>query len=61
MAELSVTDVFGGVEFLDRLIDELDEVYPLLHPLPSDDLATIMYQSGQRSVVEYLIQMKANV
>lgn len=62
MAEqLSVTEVFGGVEFLDRLIEELNEVYPQPHPLPSDSMQTIMYESGQRSVVEYLISKKTNV
>jgi len=62
MAEqLSVTEVFGGVEFLDRLIEELNEVYPQHHPLPSESFQYIMYAAGQRSVVEYLISKKTNV
>ena len=55
MAELSREDVFGGVEFLPKLCEELDEVFPQVTPQPSDDISTIMYRSGQRHVVEYLL------
>ena len=53
-------DVFGGVEFLDKLIEELESAFPPLNPRPSDTLSDIMYKSGQRSVVEYLLS-KSNV
>ena len=61
MADLSPRDVFGGQAFLDQLIEELEGIYPHHHPLPTDDLATVMYKSGQRSVVEYLYSLKDNV
>ena len=54
MAELSREDVFGTGEFLPKLVEELDAVFPQLNPSPSDDLASIMYLAGQRRVVEYL-------
>ena len=58
MADLSVEEVFGGQDLLDKLIDELDAVYPQYFPQPDDTLAKIMYISGQRSVIEYLITKK---
>ena len=38
------------------LIDELNENFPPVTPSPQDSIAKIMYQSGQRSVVEWIIQ-----
>ena len=62
MADLSVQDVFGGQEFLSKLIEDLDTVYPQYLPQPEDTIAKIMYKSGQRSVIEYLIELnKENV
>lgn len=58
MADLSVEEVFGGQDLFDKLIDELDAVYPQYLPQPDDTLAKIMYISGQRSVIEYLITKK---
>ena len=55
MAELSREEIFGTSEFLPKLIEELEGVFPQVTPKPKDDIATIMYQSGQRRVVEYLI------
>ena len=54
--ELSREDVFGGVEFLPKLCEELDLVFPHYLPQPSDDISTIMFRAGQRDVVEYLLQ-----
>ncbi|AET72545.1 gp35 [Synechococcus phage S-CBP42] len=54
MNELSREDVFGGVEFLDRLLEELESAFPQYQPTPTDDIRKIMYQAGQRSVVEYI-------
>ena len=45
----------------DRLIEDLDSVYPPLSPSPNDSMAAVMYAAGQRSVVEYLIQQRENV
>ena len=55
MADLSREEIFGTAEFLPKLIEELDAVFPQVSPSPSDELSQIMYRSGQRSVVEYLI------
>jgi hypothetical protein len=55
MADLSREEIFGTAEFLPKLVEELDTVFPQISPSPSDDYATIMYRSGQRRVVEYLL------
>ena len=54
MAELSAEDVFGGDVFLDKLVVELDATFPIRLHTPTDDLSKIMFQNGQRSVVEYI-------
>ena len=38
------------------LIDELNENFPPVTANPQDSIAKIMYQSGQRSVVEWITQ-----
>lgn len=53
---LNATDVFGDSPPLQKLADELDDMYPHLNPSPKDDDRTIMYRAGQRSVVEYVKQ-----
>jgi len=58
MAELEVHEVFGGQEFIDKLIEELDAAFPQVNPTPNLSLATVMYKAGQRSVVEYVISKK---
>lgn len=55
MADLSREEIFGTAEFLPKLIEELDAVFPQVSPSPGDELSQIMYRSGQRSVVEFLI------
>jgi len=60
MADLSPDDVFGGETFLTKLCDELDAMYPAKTPGPQEDLAKIMYQAGQRSVVEYILAKSEN-
>ena len=47
-------DVFGGREFLPKLVEELEAMYPHVDPQPSDDWARVLYRSGQHSVVKYL-------
>ena len=34
----------------------LDETFPPTNPTPEDTIEKIMYRSGQRSVVEWIIQ-----
>ena len=48
-----------GME-LSSLLSQLDEIFPPVNPTPTDDLATVMYRSGQRSVVEYIKQQMEN-
>lgn len=54
--ELSATDVFKGEEPIKKLVKHLEDIYPCLTPSPYDDLPTIMYRAGQRSVVDFLIE-----
>jgi hypothetical protein len=37
------------------LINELEQNFPPINPAPDDSIEKIMYRSGQRSVVEWLI------
>ena len=39
---------------------ELNENFPPLTPTPGDTIETIMYRSGQRSVVEWLLNRMEN-
>jgi NADPH-dependent 7-cyano-7-deazaguanine reductase QueF len=45
---------------LRSIIEELDEFYPPVTPTPDWTERQIMYRSGQRSVVEWLIQRIEN-
>ena len=36
------------------LIAELNNSFPPVNPIPSDDIASVMYRAGQRSVVEWI-------
>ena len=35
---------------------QLEETFPPTNPTPEDSMEKIMYRSGQRSVVEWIIQ-----
>ena len=61
MAELSEFEVFGKGSPFEKLVDELDAMYPLHNPSPKDDDRLIMFRAGQRSVVEYIIAKQENV
>ena len=37
------------------LLAKLQENFPPVTPTPNDSIAKIMYQSGQRSVVEFIL------
>ncbi len=54
-SKLEVHEVFGGQDYLEKLIQELDTTFPQVTPNPDEPLSKIMYRSGQRSVVEYLL------
>lgn len=47
-------DQFTGDTQIAKLLSELEESFPPVTPQPKDDIALIMYRSGQRSVVEYI-------
>ena len=36
-----------------HLLEELEEKFPPVNPHPKEELNTIMYKAGQRSVVEW--------
>lgn len=54
MAELTEQDVFGGGSPLDKLLEELTDMYPPYTPSPNDDINVIMYRAGQHSVIDYI-------
>jgi len=39
----------------EQLLKEMEESFPAVTPSPTNNLSQIMYKSGQRSVVEWLI------
>ena len=45
---------------LSSILSQLDEIFPPVNPSPNDDLATIMYRAGQRSVIEYILKEMEN-
>jgi hypothetical protein len=57
MDELSVKDVFGGEDPLVKIIADLETVFPQRTPTPEDTLSRLMYQAGQRSVIDYLYSL----
>ena len=61
MADLSTEEVFGTAAPLTKLVDELEEMFPHRTPTPLDNLAKLMYEAGQRSVIEYIVDLQKNV
>ena len=51
---------FTGDTQVAKLLSELEDSFPAVTPNPSDDLALIMYRSGQRSVVDYIRTLLEN-
>jgi len=39
---------------LQSILSELEDKFPPVNPHPKEELNTIMYRSGQRSVVEWM-------
>ena len=39
---------------VDTLIAQLEDTFPPVNPGPGDTISTIMYRSGQRSVIEWI-------
>ena len=44
-----------GME-LSTIINDLNETFPPTNPTPNDSHAKVMYQAGQRSVVEWIFK-----
>jgi hypothetical protein len=42
------------------MVQQLDELFPPTNPNPEDTMEKIMYRSGQRSVVEWIINYMEN-
>ena len=42
------------------LVNELNENFPPTNPTPDDTIEKVMYRSGQRSVVEWIIHRLQN-
>ena len=38
------------------MVSQLNEIFPPTNPTPDDTMEKIMYRSGQRSVVEWVIK-----
>lgn len=52
MHEVKLIEAFGIQA--QAIINELDELFPPTNPGPGDTISTIMYRSGQRSVIEWI-------
>ena len=42
---------------VEKIVAELEENFPQFLPQPNDSMSTIMYKSGQRSVVEWVLSL----
>jgi hypothetical protein len=54
MPDLNLLDVRGMTA--NAMLSKLNESFPPINPNPEDTMEKIMYRSGQRSVVEWVIQ-----
>ena len=54
MPNLNLLDIRGMTA--NAMLAKLEETFPLTNPTPEDSMEKIMYRSGQRSVVEWVIQ-----
>jgi len=51
---LDLLDIRGMTA--NAMLSKLEETFPPTNPTPEDTMEKIMYRSGQRSVVEWVIQ-----
>ena len=54
MPDLNLLDVRGMTA--NAMLTQLEESFPPTNPTPEDSMEKIMYRSGQRSVVEWVIK-----
>ena len=52
ITEISMMETFGIQS--NAIFAELDELFPPITPGPGDSIQTIMYRSGQRSVIDWI-------
>ena len=45
-----------GKQLNDKVLEELKHRFPPINPTPINTLSEIMYQAGQRSIVEWIEQ-----
>ena len=45
---------------LESILLEMEEKFPPVNPHPKEELASIMYKAGQRSVIEWYIHRLSN-
>ncbi len=50
----NMLEAIYGPQFDQHLLDELQEVFPPVTPIPTDTVSQIMYKAGQQSVVEWI-------
>ena len=50
----NMLEAIVGPQLNDKILLELEEIFPPTNPQPTEDLSTVMYRSGQRSVVEWI-------
>ena len=54
MPDLNLLDVRGMTA--NAMLTMLEETFPPTNPTPDDTMEKIMYRSGQRSVVEWVVR-----
>jgi len=52
--DLTLLDVRGVAA--NAMLQQLEQIFPPINPTPDDQMEKIMYRSGQRSVVEWIIK-----
>ena len=40
----------------DKILQEMEKNFPIVNPHPKEEITSIMYKAGQRSVVDWLIK-----
>ena len=53
MPNPNIMEAIYGPELF-SVLNELEEVFPPTTPLPTQSLSSVMYEAGQRSVVDWL-------
>ena len=56
---LNTLEAFG-MEARNTILEEMEQIFPPVTPTPDWTERQIMYRSGQRAVVEWLIQRTEN-